>query len=109
MNKYCRKSLGMVAVGILTGMGTAVSVHAQGMNLKQGWNYAIGFPDTTTPNSGVARGVATYRVLGTAGDQQWYRLQMIVRKPQGGWHVPPGTPEVWVNLNYAMWVQEVLR
>lgn len=109
MDHLCSKSLGAVVLGVLAAIGTPSLAQAQGMNLKQGWNYAIGFPEVTSPESGLARGVATYRVLASAGDQQWYRIQMVARKPQGGWYVPQGTPEVWVNLNYAMWVQEVLR
>jgi hypothetical protein len=110
MNHLCSKSLGAMALGVLAAIGTPSSAQAQGMYLKQGWNYTIGFPETTTaPESGLSKGAATYRVLASAGDQQWYRVQMVARKPQGGWYVPQGTPEVWVNLNYAMWVQEVIR
>jgi len=111
MNHLCCKSLCAGAIGVLIALGAPGSAQAQTMTLKQGWNYAIGFPETgsASPASGVVKGVATYRVLASAGDQQWYRVQMIARKPQGGWYVPPGTPEVWINLSYAMWVQEVLR
>ena len=109
MRHLCSKSLGAVALGVLAAIGSPFSAQAQGLNLKQGWNYAIGFPETTAPESGLVKGVATYRVLASAGDLQWYRIQMVARKPQGGWYVPQGTPEVWVNLSYAMWVQEVLR
>jgi len=109
MIRDCRKTLVAGAVSLLVGICIPLTAQAQGMNLKQGWNYAIGFPDSVTPGAGIAKGVATYRVLGSAGDMQWYRVQMIQRKPQGGWYTPPGTPEVWVNLTYAMWVQEVLR
>ena len=112
MNRLSRKARMLGAVAVLAGMGSpllAQNPSAGGVVLKQGWLYAIGFPDTVTVGSGIAKGVATYRVLGSAGDQQWYRLRMTVRNPNGGWMTPPGTPEVWVNLNYAMWVQEVLR
>jgi len=109
MNQLWCKSLGAVSMGVLAAFGMPSSAQAQGMNLKQGWNYAIGFPEATAPESGLARGVATYRVLASAGDQQWYRIQLVARKPQGGWYVPQGTPEVWVNMSYAMWVQEIIR
>lgn len=97
------------AVAVLSGLGLPNSVQAEGIALKQGWLYSIGFPDTATLGSGVAKGVATYRVLATAGDSSWYRVRMVVRNPQGGWMTPAGAPEVWINLSYAMWVQEVLR
>ena len=100
-------------MGILAAIAMPSSVQAQGLNLKQGWNYAIGFHEAGAPGSAPgaapAKNVATYRVMASAGDLQWYRVQMVARKPQGGWYVPQGTPEVWVNLNYAMWVQEVIR
>jgi hypothetical protein len=97
------------ALGICLGFGAPVSAQTQGMILKPGWNYAIGFPDGGAPGSGVGKGVVTYRVLGAAGDQQWYKVRMVARAPQGGWVTPPGAADVWINLNYAMWVQEVLR
>lgn len=110
MNRLNRKARIAGVVGVLTGFGLLpVSAPAQGIALKQGWLYAIGFPDTATPGSGTAKGVTTYRVLASAGDQNWYRVRMVARNPQGGWMTPPGTPEVWINLSYAMWVQEVLR
>lgn len=98
-----------------------VQAQAPGFNLKQGCNYAIGFQENMAPGAGPGmeagatvaapsgRSVAVYRVLGSSADQQWYRLRMVARAPQGGWYTPPGTPEVWVNLAYATWVQEVLR
>ena len=94
---------------LLAGIGTPSSAQAQGMSLKLGVNYAIGFPDSVALGNGLAKGVATYRVVGAAGDQQWYRVRLVARNPQGGWYTPPGAPEVWINLSYAMWVQEVLR
>jgi len=109
MNQICRKALRCGMLGLLLGVGMPVAAQAQGLALKQGWNYAIGFPETAAPGSGVAKGVGTYRVLASAGDGPWYRVQAVARKPQGGWYVPPGTPEVWINLSYALWVQEVLR
>ena len=106
------------ALGILVAAGVPAAAQAQGFLLKPGCNYAIGFQENMAPglppvgalaSASAGRNVATYRVVGSAGDQQWYRLRMVARAPQGGWYTPPGTPEVWVNLTYAMWVQEVLR
>ena len=106
--------LGMV--GVLAGIALPVCAQAQGMGLKTGSLYAIGFQDGAGPGPAPVaanaatppqRAVATYRVLGVSGDQQWYRLKMVVRNPQGGWLTPQGASEVWVNLAYAMWVQEV--
>ncbi len=87
------------------------------MSLKPGAHYAIGFQDGAAPVAVLPpvaanmnqRPVAVYRVIASAGDQQWYRVRMVARNPQGGWYTPPGSQEVWVNLTYAMWVQEVLR
>ncbi|MDD5349177.1 MAG: hypothetical protein PHQ12_03095 [Chthoniobacteraceae bacterium] len=105
------------ALGMAAGMGTPAAAQAQGFQLKTGCHYAIGFQESMTPGAVAApspaapggRNVAVYRVLGSAGDQQWYRLRMVSRAPQGGWYTPPGSPEIWVNLTYALWVQEVLR
>jgi len=119
------------ALGVLAGVPMAAQAQtpgfnprqaqAPGFNLKQGCNYAIGFQENMAPGVGQSMGpgsavaapggrnVAVYRVLGSTADQQWYRLRMVARAPQGGWYTPPGTPEVWVNLSYATWVQEVLR
>ncbi len=104
------------ALGILAGASVPAAAQAPGFLLKPGCNYAIGFQENMAPGvppagapAPAGHNVATYRVMGTAGDQQWYRLRMVARAPQGGWYTPPGTPEVWVNLTYAMWVQEVLR
>ena len=105
------------AVGVLAGIGWPVCAQAQGMGLKTGGLYAIGFQDGVGPGpapvaanaAAPQRAVATYRVLGASSDQQWYRMKMVVRNPQGGWFTPPGASEVWVNMAYAMWVQEVLH
>jgi len=104
-----------VAVGILAGICLLpLSAQAQGMVLKGG-NYAIGFQDGSGPApapvaaNGTQKNIAVYRVLAASGDQQWYRVRMVVRNPQGGWVTATGAPEVWINLAYAMWVQEVLH
>lgn len=117
MNRLSRKARILGAVGILAGIGLPISAQAQGMTLKQGCNYVIGFQEGAAPAAalppvaanGNQRPIITYRVLGSAGDQQWYRIRMVARNPQGGWYTPPGSADVWVNLNYVMWVQEVLR
>jgi len=119
MNRLSRKAFMLGAVGILTGIGMPMPLSAQGpgLTLKPGCNYAIGFQDGALPAPALPpvaanvnqRAVATYRVIGTAGDQQWYKVRMVARNPQGGWYTPPGSSDVWVNLNYVMWVQEVLR
>ena len=119
MKEWSRKACRAGAVGVLAGIGLPVCALAQGMGLRVGSHYAIGFQDgggpgpapvaANTVNPAPQRTVATYRVLGSAGDQQWYRVRMVLRNPQGGWITPQGAPEVWINLAYAMWVQEVLR
>ena len=116
MKQWSRKARRVGAVGILTGIGWPLFAQAQGMALKVGCNYAIGFPEGANPgpapvaaNAAAQRPLATYRVLASAGDQQWYRVRMVMRNPQGGWFTPAGAPEVWINLPYMMWVQEVLR
>jgi hypothetical protein len=80
--------------------------------LKLGWTYAMAFPLVTQVSgdavSGFAQGINTYRIMQYGGDQ-WYRVQLILRKPGGGWFVPQGTPCFWVNMNNALWVQEVFK
>ena len=81
--------------------------------LRLGWIYEIGFPEiaqaSLEPGTGLVRGVQAYRVTAFGG-QQWYRLQLVSRQPGGnGWYNPQGVPDVWVNLNYALWVHEVVR
>jgi hypothetical protein len=105
-------------------LGLAAAGQAQGLQLKPGWNYAIAFPDngnggggpsgngngaaTQNPNTPATKGVALYKVLGAA-DQNWYRVRPIARSQQGALIPIPGSAELWVNLNYAMWVQELMR
>ncbi|MCX6966690.1 MAG: hypothetical protein NTZ46_02740 [Verrucomicrobia bacterium] len=111
------KARGMGAVAIWAGLALPLAAQAQGMALKPGCNYAIGFQDGAVPVAALPpvaanmnqRPVAVYRVLASAGDQQWYKIRMVARNPQGGWYTPPGSSDVWINLSYAMWVQEVLR
>jgi len=117
MNPFRRDVLMAGVIGVLAGIGATASVQAQGIALKPGCTYSIGFQDGTAPGAvavnnapnTTSKGVATYRVMAGTPDQQWYRLRMVTRNPAGGWYTPPGAPEVWVNLNYVMWVQEVLR
>ncbi|XHR27442.1 MAG: hypothetical protein ACFUZC_16040 [Chthoniobacteraceae bacterium] len=109
-------------------LGLPATGQAQGLQLKPGWNYAIAFPDNgngnggggpsgngngngapaQNPNNSATKGVALYKVLGAA-DQNWYRVRPIARSPQGALMPIPGSAELWVNLSYAMWVQEVMR
>ena len=96
------------AVG-LAAAGVPSLAQAQGGMLKQGMICAIGFSENFSQAPGMAKGVATYRVVGVAGDPSWYRLRLVMRGTDGNWISPPGAPDVWVNLNYAMWVQEVPR
>lgn len=112
---------GMLAAGIgalgLAALALPAAAQGQGFSLKQGCHYAIGFQESMTPGlptnpppiAANGRTVVVYRVLGSAGDQQWYRLRMVARAPQGGWYTPPGAQEMWVNLSYALWVQEMTR
>ena len=121
MNHASRKALLAGAVGVVAAIGLPVCALAQqqqGMTLKMGCNYAIGFQDgsglgpapvAANGAAQIQRPLAVYRVTGVAGDQQWYRVRMVVRNPQGGWLTPPGAPDVWINLAYTMWVQEVTR
>lgn len=111
-----RKAVTACAV-LLTAAGLLVpSAPLFGMEgpllLKLGWTYAMAFPEITQASgdygSGIAHGINTYRVI-QYGGAQWYCLQLIVRKPGGGWYVPQGAPPFWVNINYALWVQEVVR
>lgn len=114
-----------LAAGVLPCLPAAAL--AQGLQLKPGWVYAIAFADNGNGANGNASGgngqqgnaapvsnapmgksVALYKVVGAA-DQSWYRVRPIARTPQGVLIPMPGTGEMWVNLNYAMWVQEVLR
>ena len=119
MNPWSRKALRVGTVGLIAGIGLPMSAQTQGpgIALKPGCTYAIGFQDGAVPASALPpvaanvnqRTIATYRVIAAAGDQQWYRVRMVARNPQGGWYTPPGSADVWVNLNYMMWVQEVTR
>jgi len=115
MNPLNRSVLLAGAIEVCALTGASVAAQAQGMNLRVGANYSIGFQDGMTPAvvanpaPNGAKSIATYRVLAGTADQQWYRLKMVARNPAGGWYTPPGSPEVWVNMNYVMWVQEVLR
>ena len=117
MKGWSRKVRRVGAMAILAGIGAPLSAQAQGIALKPGCNYAIGFQDGAVPAAALPpvaanmnqRPVAVYRVIASAGDQQWYRVRMVARNPQGGWYTPPGTSDVWVNINYMMWVQEVTR
>lgn len=116
MNSLNRRALLAAMLGLFALIGGSVAAQAQGMNLRVGGNYSIGFQDGMAPAvatppapNGAPKSMATYRVLAGTADQQWYRLRMVARNPAGGWYTPPGSPEVWVNMNYVMWVQEVLR
>ena len=106
------------ALGATLVLAAPWAAHAQMMQLKPGWNYAIAFADSSGPVGAVppqaqpqaampGRNLTVYRVLGASPDQTWYRVRMVVRAPQGGWVTPTGAPEVWINLSYAIWVQEV--
>jgi hypothetical protein len=113
-----------LAAGLLLSLPAAA--WAQGLGLKPGWVYVIAFPDSgangANANGGNPQGnnpppasvaplgktVALYKIVG-ASDQNWYRVRMITRTPQGTLAPLPNTSELWINLNYAMWVQEVLR
>lgn len=117
----------VMAAALLFGATAAL---AQGLQLKPGWVYAIAFPDPgsgANSNGGNGNGgdgpggngnpgsvaptgksVALYKIVGAA-DQNWYRVRPIARSPQGALIPVPGSGELWVNLNFAMWVQEVLR
>ncbi len=106
----------------------APAAQAQGLQLKPGWVYAIAFPDPGGANGAngnggsdgpggngnpgsvapTGRSVGLYKIVGAA-DQNWYRVRPIVRNPQGALVPMPGGSELWVNLNFAMWAQEVLR
>lgn len=104
----------------------APAAWAQGLQLKPGWVYAIAFPDPGNGNGGgsdgpgssgnpgsgsiapTGRSVGLYKIVGAA-DQNWYRVRPITRNPQGALVPMPGGAELWVNLNFAMWAQEVLR
>ena len=116
------KTLGIFWSALLILTLSAVAQAPTPFLLKPGCHYAIGFQDNIAPGypaaqpqqpqaqpASGARNVAVYRVINTAGDQQWYRIRMVVRAPQGGWITPPGAPDVWVNVTYAVWVQEVMR
>ena len=116
MNSFCRSVLAIGMAGVLAGIGAPVSALAQGMNLRVGGNYTIGFQEGAAPGGGVAPAVngapkplVTYRVLGSSADQQWYRLRMVLRDPQAGWYIPPGATDIWINMAYVMWVQEAQR
>ena len=117
MNQWSRKTCIMGTVGILAGIGLPLAAWAQGMTLRPGANYALGFEEGAVPATalppvaanGNQKVITIYRVLAASGDQQWYRIRMVARNPQGGWYTPPGTADVWVNINYVMWVQEVTR
>ncbi len=89
------------------------SANAQGITLlRLGWVYAIGFPEdvkgSLVPTSGAVPGVQTYRIMAYGGEQ-WYRVQLVARQEGGGWYVPQGVGDVWVNLNYALWVHDAIR
>jgi len=117
MKRSSRKALMVGAMGLVAAIGLPMAAQAQGMMLKPGCTYAIGFQEGMAPTPALPpvaanvnqRAIATYRVMGATGDMQWYRVRMVARNPQGGWYTPPGTSEVWINLTYVMWVQEVLR
>jgi hypothetical protein len=117
MNPLSRSALAAGVIGVLAGIGAPVFAQGPGMSLKPGGNYAIGFqdgmvPGGVTPNTapnGAQKSVTVYRVISGTSDLQWYRMRVVARNPAGGWYTPPGSPEVWVNMNYVMWVQEVLR
>ena len=117
MNIHKRKGLIIVASVWLL-VFSAFTQNAQAGNvdgirlLRLGWIYAIGFPDavqtTLDPSSGLAQGFQTYRVM-EFGGEQWYRLKLVTRQAGGGWFSPQGSPEIWVNLNYALWINDVTR
>lgn len=112
-----RKAAVMGCVLLFTVAGISIPLRpALGMQgpflLKLGWTYAMAFPEITQVSgdfaSGLARGINTYRVMQYGGDQ-WYLVQIILRRPGGGWYVPQGAPTIWVNMNNALWVQEIVR
>ncbi|MEI6350712.1 MAG: hypothetical protein WCP06_06355 [Verrucomicrobiota bacterium] len=109
MRYFRRKSIRTFFWLLIFGIvGAVSSAHAQGLTFfRLGWTYAIAFPNNvqTGVDSGLVPGVGLYRVSSFAGEQ-WYLLQRIERKPNG-WGLVPGAPSVWVNLNYALSVQEV--
>jgi hypothetical protein len=118
MKEWSRKARRLGVVGVLAGIALPLCALAQGLGLKVGYNYVIGFQEGASPvlepvaanvaqRNAPQKNVTIYRVIASAGDQQWYRVRMVLRNPQGGWYSPPGTPDVWVNLAYATWVQEV--
>lgn len=108
-----RKQLMLIlgAAAVLLSAGT--EAHAQGISvLKMGWTYAITFPEVADPQvSGYNRpegGMHLYRVLQFGGDQ-WYRLQRVYKKPEGGWFSVPNTEDTWVNIGYAFSIREITK
>lgn len=92
-------------------LGSAGSLLAQGMTvLKLGWTYQITFPEVTDPKMTGYNlpqgGTHIYRVLQYGGDQ-WYRLQRVYKKENGGWYSVPNTADMWVNIGYAFMIREV--
>lgn len=101
------KVLLLAAALVFTGLNDAA---AELSAIKMGWTYQIGFPealnDPQNPRLGLSSGMNPYRVLASGGDG-WYRLQRVVRHPNGGWVAPQGTPSVWVNMGYAYAIKEL--
>jgi hypothetical protein len=114
MTNFHGKTVRALACLVFASMAPVLPGFAQGTGLtalKLGWTYRIGFPglqDSANPGSGIAPGVYTYRVLAVGGDQ-WYRLQKVVKHPNGGWVSSQGSSGIWVNLSYAFWVQEAVH